>query len=221
MKLSATVGADTVDRQLDPSEYERTWYRPNPPWPQVRWSQRNNQNYTQSGLLTALSYFARHDRQFLRNFWLKSKGAIQKAQGAGPVAWVLPADAPRPSAQAALVRVLRAQHVELHQLSRALTVKLPAAPGASVAEAVDRILPAGSIVVRMDQPYSRIADTLLDRQYWSPEDPQKHPYDDTAWSLPDLYGTEAVRILDPALLKSAMQALPPSQPVADLEGRQF
>jgi len=31
----------------------------------------------------------------------------------------------------------------------------------------------------MDQPYSRIADALLDRQYWAPDDPQKHPYDDT------------------------------------------
>ena len=39
----------------------------------------------------------------------------------------------------------------------------------------------------MDQPYSRIADALLDRQYWAPDDPQKHPYDDTGWSFPDLF----------------------------------
>ena len=43
--------------------------------------------------------------------------------------------------------------------------------------------PAGSIVIRMDQPYSRIADALLDRQFWAPDDPQKHPYDDTGWSF--------------------------------------
>src|SRR5205814_2632761 len=30
-----------------------------------------------------------------------------------------------------------------------------------------RRFPAGSYVVRMDQPYSRIADMLLDYQYWS------------------------------------------------------
>ncbi len=37
----------------------------------------------------------------------------------------------------------------------------------------------------MDQPYSRVADALLDRQYWAPDDPQKHPYDDTGWSFID------------------------------------
>ena len=35
-----------------------------------------------------------------------------------------------------------------------------------------REFPAGSYIVRMDQPYSRIADALLDYQYWAPNDPQ-------------------------------------------------
>jgi hypothetical protein len=36
----------------------------------------------------------------------------------------------------------------------------------------------------MDQPYSRIADALLDYQYWAPNDPQRNPYDDTGWTYP-------------------------------------
>ncbi len=64
--------------------------------------------------------------------------------------------------------------------------------------------PAGSYIVRMDQPYSRIADALLDRQYWSPNDPQKHPYDDTAWSMGDLFDVEVVRVTDNAILKAPM-----------------
>ncbi len=44
---------------------------------------------------------------------------------------------------------------------------------------VSRTFPTGSYIIRMDQPYSRIADSLLDYQYWSPNDPQKTPYDDT------------------------------------------
>src|SRR5207253_8303240 len=44
-----------------------------------------------------------------------------------------------------------------------------------------RQFPAGSYVIRMDQPYSRIADALLDYQYWSPNDPQRDVYDDTGW----------------------------------------
>ena len=35
-----------------------------------------------------------------------------------------------------------------------------------------REFPAGSYIVRMDQPYSRIADALLDYQYWAPNDAQ-------------------------------------------------
>ena len=53
----------------------------------------------------------------------------------------------------------------------------------------------------MDQPYSRIADTLLDRQYWAPDDPQKHPYDDTGWSLGDSFGVDVARVTDSAVLE--------------------
>ena len=56
----------------------------------------------------------------------------------------------------------------------------------------------------MDQPYSRIADALLDRQYWAPDDPQKHPYDDTGWSFPDLFGVPTVRVTDASILKAKM-----------------
>ncbi|HYX24157.1 MAG TPA: hypothetical protein VFC23_08410, partial [Thermoanaerobaculia bacterium] len=67
-----------------------------------------------------------------------------------------------------------------------------------------RTFPAGSYVVRMDQPFSRAADALLDRQYWSPDDPQKRPYDDTGWCFPALFDTEAVRITDRQVLAAPM-----------------
>src|SRR5438128_8306443 len=51
-------GADTVERTLSADEYSRTWYRQNPPLPKTKWSQRNNNNYEQTGVLTALSYFS-------------------------------------------------------------------------------------------------------------------------------------------------------------------
>lgn len=228
-------GADTVERQLDPEEYSRTWYRPDPPYAKVLWSQRNNNNYTQAGLLTSLSYFARHDKQFLRNFWLKSKRALTKPNEGGPAAYVFPADDAHASSQAALLRVLRAQHVEVHRTTAPSTASVPYvapdpdradaagrgedgdAPGAKArAGSADhepaaapktrpRTFPPGSFVVRMDQPYSRIADALLDRQYWAPDDPQKNPYDDTGWSFGDLYGTEVVRVVDAAILAGAME----------------
>ena len=67
--------------------------------------------------------------------------------------------------------------------------------------------PAGSYIVRMDQPYSRIADALLDYQYWAPNDPQKTPYDDTGWTFPEAFGVQAVRVTDPKVLDAAMEPI--------------
>jgi hypothetical protein len=56
----------------------------------------------------------------------------------------------------------------------------------------------------MDQPYSRIADALLDYQFWSPNDPQKTPYDDTGWTFPEGFAVQAVRVTDPKVLTVPM-----------------
>ena len=68
-----------------------------------------------------------------------------------------------------------------------------------------RTFPAGSYIVRMDQPYSRIADSLMDYQYWSPNDPQRTPYDDTGWTFPELFNVQAVRVTDVKVLDAAME----------------
>jgi hypothetical protein len=213
-------GADTVERELRPTEYARTWYRQNPPLPKAAWSQRNNNNYTLTGLLTSLSYYAANNKLFLKNFYLKSKRSILKAKTEGPAAYVFPADDPRPGLQADLLRVLQTQRCEVSRATAAFTVSVPArkkAPGdeAKTAAAADakkvekaapepRQFPAGSYIVRMDQPYSRIADALLDYQYWSPTDPQKTPYDDTGWTFGELFNVQVVRVTDPKVLDAPM-----------------
>lgn len=206
-------GADTVKRILDPSEYQRTWYKPNPPLPVVTWSQRDNNNYEQTGLLTALDYFSSNSQLFLKNFYLKSKRSIEKPQEAGPAAYVLPADDKRPGSQAQLLRIMQRQHVEISRSTAPITVSLPAQKSGDdkkdekSGKPRSRTFAAGSYIVRMDQPYSRIADTLLDRQYWSPKDPQQHPYDDTAWSMGDLFDVKVVRVTDDSILKAPMSPL--------------
>src|SRR5215471_11100067 len=118
-------GADTVERELQPGEYERTWYRQNPPFPKTLWSQRNNNNYEQTGLLVSLHFFAENARMFLHNFYLKSKRSILKPQNEGPAAYVFPADDPRPTEQAALLRVLQKQGCEISRAKEAFTVDVP------------------------------------------------------------------------------------------------
>ncbi len=70
-----------------------------------------------------------------------------------------------------------------------------------------REFPAGSYIVRMDQPYSRIADALLDYQYWAPNDPQTRPYDDTGWTFPEGFAVQAVRVTDPKVLDVPMDTV--------------
>ena len=208
-------GADTETREIDPSETSRTWYRQNPPYRTVSWSQRNNNNYEETGLLVSLAFAAENREMLLRNFWEKSKRSITKPEREGPAAYVLPADDHRLGAQAELLRVLQLQHVEISRADRPFTVTLEKAPDGKEAAGKEnkekekakpttRTFPAGSYVVRMDQPFSRAADALLDKQYWSPADPQKHPYDDTGWCFPALFDTEAFRITDRKALDAAM-----------------
>ncbi len=213
-------GADTEKRILDPDEYSRTWYRANPPYPTVLWSQRDNNNYEETALLSTISYFSHNGRHFLEDFYIKSKRSIEKPQDAGPAAYVLAADEGSLNRQVQLLETLTDQHVEIHRLNEAVTVTLPppAHPPQESEKPADKpehkpapksqTFPAGSFVIRMDQPYSRVADALLDRQYWSPEDPQKHPYDDTGWSFGDLFNAKAVRVTDRAILSAKMERVP-------------
>ncbi|HEY1901092.1 MAG TPA: M14 family zinc carboxypeptidase [Terracidiphilus sp.] len=198
-------GADTEKRILNPEEYSRTWYRQNPPLPVVTWSQRDNNNYEESALLTTISYFSQHTHHFLENYYLKSKRSVEKPTLEGPAAYVLPADAADTNRQVELLKVFKRQHVEVEQLSEAVTSTLP--PAKRGDKPTQQAFPAGSLVIRMDQPYSRVADALLDRQFWAPDDPQKHPYDDTGWSFSHLFNLNVVRVVDPAILQSKMTLL--------------
>ncbi len=198
-------GADTEKRILTPEEYSKTWYRQNPPLPVVTWSQRDNNNYEESALLTTLYYFAQHGHHFLENFYTKSKRSIEKPSLEGPAAYVLPANQAEANRQVQLLTVLQRQHVELQQLSSSLTVSLPGKRPEE--KPTQETFPAGSIIIRMDQPYSRVADALLDKQYWAPDDPQKHPYDDTGWSFPALFNVHVTRVTDAAVLHAPMSLL--------------
>jgi hypothetical protein len=198
-------GADTEKRILKPEEYSRTWYRQSPPLPIVTWSQRDNNNYEESALLTTLSYFSHNTHHFLENYYSKSKRAVQKPSLEGPAAYVLPADAADTNRKIEMLKVLKRQHVEIQSLSAPATCTLP--PEKRGDKPGQETFPTGSIVVRMDQPYSRVADALLDRQFWAADDPQKHPYDDTGWSFSQLFNVRTVRVVDPAILKSSMTPL--------------
>src|ERR1043166_6517362 len=152
-------GADTLERQLRPEEYGRTWYRQDPPLPKAMWSQRNNNNYEQTGLLTSLHYFAKEKEFFLKNFYLKAKRSISKPAKEGPAAYVFPADDLRPGAQAALLEVLRKQGCEISRSTAAFTVKLPPKKPARPAGTSDKEAKPGEAPAQAEQQPKEAAPT--------------------------------------------------------------
>jgi Zinc carboxypeptidase len=199
------TGADTLVRTVG-AESKRAWYRPFPPLEAVKWSFRNNTNLMESALLLSFKHVASNKEKFLDNFFLKGKRSVAKAKTEGPAAYIIPSDTKRPLAAARLVNLLRKDGVEVHTANGEITV------------GKDKY-PAASYVVRMDQPYSRCADMLLDTQYYNPQDPR--PYDDTGWTLGPLFNVKTVRITDVKILDAPMTVL--SKDVAlggKVEGRE-
>jgi hypothetical protein len=218
-------GADTRIRTLRPADTSREWFRPNPPLAKVKWSARNNINMQESAILFGMNNLATNGQKFLNNFYLKSKRAVAKARTEGPAAWIFPADDPRPSEQARILNLLQMQGVEVHKTEKEIRLPAAAESGQASGRAAgaragqsdkteaakedkkpsETVIPAGSYVVRMDQPYSRLADMVLDTQYYSSKDPRS--YDDTGWTLGALRNVKTVRAVEPEILDTPMQKI--------------
>jgi hypothetical protein len=223
---------ETKEAELPPSSTSRAWFRPNPPLPKVMWSLRNNTNLEESGVLLSLDYTAQHGQELLKDFYEKSKRSVLKATTEGPAAWAIVNDGRRPALAAQLANLLQKQGAEVQKLEQDFEVKEKASPAPKggdakaegktgdnakteksekskdeanakkTEEAKATKLPLGSYIIRMDQPYSRMVDMLLDTQYYSTSDPR--PYDDTGWTLGPLRNVKTVRITDTAILKAPM-----------------
>jgi hypothetical protein len=185
-----TQAARNASNYVLTSSVDRQWHRPSTPLRQVVWSIRNNVNLQQSALLIALKEVADNRAEYLQNFYLKGQRSVAKARAEGPAAYVFPSTDARHGQQARLLELMQRHGLEVHRTTAA----------ASLGE---QTIPAGSYMIRMDQPFSRAADMMLDRQYYNPNDPR--PYDDTGWTFGPLYNAITLRIEDPAILDIRME----------------
>ncbi|MGE5815177.1 MAG: M14 family zinc carboxypeptidase, partial [Acidobacteriota bacterium] len=180
---------ENYDLSLPATTTSREWFRPNPPLSSIKWGPRNNVNIQQSALLLAMSYVAKNREQFLENYYVKNKRAVEKGKTTAPYAWVIPADQRRRVEAAELVNLLRLQGAEVHAATAAYT-------GGGVT------VKPGDYIVRMDQPYRTLLDMLMDVQNYPAANPR--PYDDTGWSFPLLRNVKALRATDKAILDQPM-----------------
>jgi hypothetical protein len=192
----------TTEKRVVRGASDRAWFRPNPPLPVVTWSIRNNVNYQESGVLMSLYDMAQNRSRFLERFWTMGERAVAKASNEGPAAWVLNADQKRTANLHALIALLQRQGIEVNVAEEPFSLTTNWPPAKDPKKAADAMKFAkGSYLVRMDQPYSRLADTLLDVQYVRGEE---RVYDDTGWTLPYLYNVTASRVVNPDVLKVKM-----------------
>ncbi len=139
--------------------------------------------------------------KFLRNYYLKAKRSVAKATTEGPAAWVI--DAKSSSSNASqMCQIMAEQGVEVNTLDQDVTTS-------------DGKLTKGSMVIRMDQPYSRMADMMLDKQYYNPTDPRS--YDDTGWEMGALFCIKTTRVhKDIKILNALMSNRQPHPPMVTL-----
>ena len=179
---SASAGLGDVSK--------RQWFRPNPPYPDVMWSMRNNTNYSETGVLTALQLTAAFPQTILENFYTKSKNSIHAGMTEAPYGFVLPSDQEDMTRVQFAIHILRMQGIEVGRTTAELKLK-------------DGTYPAGSLVVKCDQPYGRLAKTLLGKQV--DPDPELMTYDDSAWTMSLMTHTTIKPTTDVAVLAAAVE----------------
>ena len=164
----------------------REWYRgiPIPPGAQNNWSRRNNTNYMQTGVLAALQLTAAFPNLIVDNFYRKTRNAIESGKTDPPHGFVIPVQRDM-TRVAELVNILRVQRIDVGQASREIKTS-------------DGTFPAGSYVIKRDQPYGRLAKNLLEKQSYP--DPNLRTYDDSGWTMGLAMLVEVKEIKDKAIL---------------------
>jgi hypothetical protein len=172
----------------------REWYRPLPPPRTLTWSIRNNTNYSETGVLSALELTANFSKTVLENFYLKSRNSIRSGETDAPYGYVLPAGQKDMTRVAFIVDILRLQGIEVGKATAVVKVK-------------DGTFPAGSLIVKRNQPYGRLAKILLEKQEYP--DAATTTYDDTGWTMGLMNHAQVKEIADKAILDV------PVRPVGD------
>ncbi|MDQ8164675.1 MAG: M14 family zinc carboxypeptidase [Gemmatimonadota bacterium] len=168
---------------------DREWYRG------IQYTQhdvntftrRSNANYMQTGVLSALQLTSMFPATVLENYYIKTRNSIEEGKVKAPFGFVIPVQRDMTKA-AEFVNILRVQRIEVGIANAAFTVG-------------GKTYPAGSYVIKRDQPYGRLAKNLLEKQQYP--DARISTYDDSGWSMGLAMMVDVVEVADSAVLKVA------------------
>ena len=164
---------------------ERSWNHLEP-WQGGTWRLRDIVEYQLIAMESCLYQAAVRRADLLRSFYNVGRRAIDRRS---PYAFVIPAEQRDPGSTKVLLDTLSFGQVEIDRATDAF-------------QANGNDYSAGAYVIRMQQPYSSWAKTLLEKQSYPdlrayPGGPPKRPYDVTAHTLPLLMGVEVHTVQQP------------------------
>ena len=180
--MNLSVSAKTA-RGYNP--HQASWNYPEP-WLGGEWRLRDIIDYQLIAWQSCLWQAAVRREQLLQAFYRIGERAIGRTS---PYAFVIPSGQRDPGAAAKLLQILAFGMVEIGRAAREFT-------SAGV------LYPAGTYVIRLQQPYGSFAKTLIERQQYPdlreyPGGPPNRPYDVTAHTLPLLMGVNVITAEQP------------------------
>lgn len=183
---------------------DREWYRglPVPPNATAVFSRRDNTNYMETGILSSLQLTAMFPNVIVENFYVKTRNSIEDGKTKAPYGFVIPIQRDMTKA-ATLVNLLRLQGIEVGLATSEIKIG-------------DSVYPAGSYVIKRDQPYGRLAKNLLEKQVYP--DPRLTTYDDSGWTMGLEILVDVKEIGDPAILKVATTPVTKAEPKGKIAG---
>ena len=167
---------------------DREWYRG------IQYTQndldtftrRSNTNYMQTGVISALQLTSMFPATVLENFYIKTRNAIEDGKTKAPYGFVIPVQRDMTKV-AEFVNVMRIQQIEVGVANEPVMVG-------------DKTYPAGSYVIKRDQPYGRLAKNLIEKQQYP--DARLQTYDDSGWSTGFAFNIDIVESADSSILKA-------------------
>ncbi|MFT3787842.1 MAG: M14 family metallopeptidase [Tepidisphaeraceae bacterium] len=150
------------------------------PWPGGWWRVRDIIDYELTFGRSLLSSITREPRLWKETTLHAAERAVA-GDAPGPRGWIIPSDNRDPDAVRRLVDSLLQSGIELNVCPTEF-------------HAGERVYPAGSIVIRRDQPYGAHVKDLFELQRYPDT---TAPYDVAGWTLPLLMGVQRGELLQP------------------------
>ena len=150
-------------------------------------TRRSNANYMETGVISSLQLTAMFPATVLENFYIKTRNSIEEGKHKAPYGFVIPVQRDMTKV-AEFVNILRVQRIEVGQATSSFKV------GTAT-------YPAGSYVIKRDQPYGRLAKNLIEKQQYP--DSRITTYDDSGWSMGVAMMVDVAEVADSAILHVA------------------